>query len=177
MKSNDKRRLLQRMEYITHDGELTDKGLFARFIHSNELLISEMFTTNLYRQLSDTELLQVIAGMVYEQRQNDHFSFHGIGHKYKLVLKKLQENTFVIKKLNKLSLKRMMALVDAWSDGANFGYLLHFTNLSEGDIIRLFRRIIDMINQIKRASCDYELRERLETCQQKIDRGLVAVEL
>jgi len=41
----------------------------------------------------------------------------------------------------------------------------------------LFRRIIDIINQIKRASCDYELRERLEVCQQKIDRGLVAVEL
>ncbi len=174
---NNKRRLLQRMEYITHDGELTDKGLFARFIHSNELLISEMFTTNLYKQLSDTELLQVIAGMVYEQRQNDHFSFHGIGHRYKLLLKKLQENPFVIKKLNKLSLKRMMALVGAWSEGANFEDLLHFTNLSEGDIIRLFRRIIDMINQIKRASCDYELRDRLETCQQKIDRGLVAVEL
>jgi superfamily II RNA helicase len=95
----------------------------------------------------------------------------------KLLLKKLQENPFVIKKLNKLSLKRMMALVGAWSEGATFEYLLHFTNLSEGDIIRLFRRIIDMINQIKRASCDYELRERLETCQQKIDRGLVAVEL
>jgi superfamily II RNA helicase len=127
--------------------------------------------------LSDTELLQVIAGMVYEQRQNDHFSFHEIGHKYKLLLKKLQENPFVIKKLNKLSLKRMMALVGAWSEGATFVYLLHFTNRSEGDIIRLFRRIIDMINQIQRASCDYELRERLKTCQQKIDRGLVAVEL
>ncbi len=174
---NNKRRLLQRMKYITHDGKLTDKGLFARFIHSNELLISEMFTTNLYKQLSDTELLQVVAGMVYEQRQNDNFSFHGIGHKYKSLLKKLQGNPFVIKKLNKLSLKRMMALVGAWSEGSNFGYLLHFTNLSEGDIIRLFRRIIDMINQIKRASCDYELRERLEICQQKIDRGLVAVEL
>jgi superfamily II RNA helicase len=136
-----------------------------------------MFTTNLYKQLSDTELLQVIAGMVYEQRQNDHFSFHEIGHKYKLLLKKLRENPFVIKKLNKLSLKRMMALVGAWSEGATFVYLLHFTNRSEGDIKLLFRRISDMINQIKRASCDYELRERLETCQHKIDRGLIAVEL
>jgi len=174
---NNKRRLLHKMGYITHDGKLTDKGLFARFIHSNELLISEMFTTNLYKKLSDTELLQVIAGMVYEQRQNDHFSFHGIGQRYKLLLNKIQENPFVIKKLNKLSLKRMMALVGAWSEGANFGHLLHFTNIGEGDIIRLFRRIIDMINQIKRASCDYELRERLDACQKNIDRGLVAVEL
>jgi len=174
---NHKHRFLQKMGYISPKGELTEKGTFARHIYFQELLISELFSTNLYKQLSDTEILQVIAGIIYEQRKNDHFSFHNIQHKYKVVLRKLQVNSFVAKKLNKLSLKRMMALVGTWSEGSDFEKLLSLTKLSEGDIIRLFRRIIDMVGQIRHATNDHELKERLGSCQEKIDRGLVAIDL
>jgi len=174
---NHKYRFLQKMLYISNMGELTDKGQFARRIYFQELLITEMFLTDLYKKLSDTEILQVIAGIIYEQRKNDHFSFFGIQHKYKVLLRKLQENQFIIKKLNKLSLKRMMALVGRWSEGSDFEELLSLTMIGEGDIIRLFRRVIDMIGQIRNATMDFELKERLAMCQNKIDRGLVTVEL
>ena len=91
----------------------------------------------------------MIAGIIYEQRKNDHFTFRGIQRKYKLVLKKLQSNPFVIKKLNKLSLKRMLTLVGTWGEESDFEELLSLTMIGEGDIIRLFRRIIDMIGQIR----------------------------
>jgi superfamily II RNA helicase len=71
-------RILKMMKYITNDGKLTEKGLFAKKIYFNEILISELFATRLYRNLTDIELLQVIAGIIYERRVNDHFSFHGI---------------------------------------------------------------------------------------------------
>jgi superfamily II RNA helicase len=174
---NNKRRLLQKIGYVTQNGNLTDKGLFAQFIYFKELLISELFTTNIYEQLSDTELLQVIAGIIYEQRQNDHFSFSGINYNYKTLLKKLQTNPFIMKKINKLSLKRMMALVGTWSEDAAFEDLLQLTNRGEGDVIRLFRRIIDTIGQVKRATNDYKLQDRLAACQQRIDRDLVAVKI
>jgi superfamily II RNA helicase len=165
------------MLYISFNGELTEKGQFARRIYFQELLITELFLTNLYKKLSDTELLQVIAGIIYEPRKNDHFSFLGVQRKYKLLLRKLQENPFIIKKLNKLSLKRMMALVGSWSEGSDFDELMSLTMIGEGDIIRLFRRVIDMIGQIRNATLDYELKERLDKCQNNIDRGLVAIEL
>ena len=71
----------------------------------------------------------------------------------------------------------MLALVGTWGEGSDFEVLLSLTMIGEGDIIRLFRRVIDMIGQIRNATRDYDLKERLLRCQKKIDRGLVAVEL
>lgn len=174
---NNKKRTLQKMGYVTREDQLTEKGMFARLIYFEELLVSEIFTTLLYKRLTDTELLQVIAGIIYEPRSNDYFSFKGVQRRYDALLKKISSaNFFVEKRLNKLSLKRMMALVGTWSEGGSFEDLLPLTKLAEGDIIRLFRRIIDMIGQIQRATTDDELHERLRSCQDRIDRGLVAVE-
>lgn len=175
---NNKKRLLQKMGYVTKDDELTDKGMFAKLIYFEELLVSELFTTKLYSRLTDTELLQVIAGIIYEPRSTDYFSFKGIQRRYDALLQKLSKvnNFYVGKKLNKLSLKRMMALVGMWSEGGSFEDLLRLTKLAEGDIIRLFRRIIDMIGQIQRATDDDDLHTKLYNCQDRIDRDLVAVQ-
>lgn len=169
--------LLQKMGYISSKGTLTEKGMFAKQIYFEEVLISELFATDLYQQLTDTELLQVIAGIIYERRPNDHFSFQGIERSYQLLLKKLSWNTHFIRKLNKLSLKRMMALVEIWSDNGHFEDVVSLTNYQEGDVVRLFRRIIDMLQQIRRASQDEHLKERLADCLQRVDRDLVAVDI
>jgi superfamily II RNA helicase len=168
---------LQRMGYLTDMGVLTEKGLFAKKIYFEEVLISELFATDLYQKLSDTELLQVIAGIVYEHRPNDYFSFHGIENNYQILLRKISSNALFMKNLNKLSLKRMMALVDVWSSNGSFQQIVSLTNYQEGDVVRLFRRIIDMIQQIRRASHEKQLKDRLATCLQRIDRDLIAVEL
>jgi superfamily II RNA helicase len=174
---NSKKRLLMKMRYIDNDDKLTAKGFFARYIYFEELLVSEIFTSKLYSRLSDTELLQLLAGIIYEQRKNDYFSFKGVEKEYDKLMKKIcAVNDFVEKNTNKLSLKRMMLIVGKWSNGAAFDELMPCTNLAEGDIIRLFRRIIDMIGQVRRATDDNELIARLDACEKKIDRGLVAVE-
>ncbi len=172
---NNKKRILKKMGYIDENG-LTDKGQFARFIYFEELLMTEIFTSELYTKLTDIEIIQLIAGIIYEPRQTDYFSFKGIEKQYSQLLRKIEKNPFVIKKLNRLSLKRMMALTGTWASGGRFKDLLSLTKLAEGDIIRLFRRIIDMIGQVKRASTDPDLRDKLSVCQQRIDRDLVAVD-
>ncbi len=174
---NNKKRILKKMGYIDENNNLTEKGYFARHIYFQELLVSEIFTSSLYKKLNDIEIIQLIAAIVYEQRQNDYFSFKGIENNYAKLLKKLEKNEFVIRTINKLSLKRMMAITGTWASGGRFKDLLSLTKLAEGDIIRLFRRIIDMIGQIKRATSDPDLRDRLEICQKRIDRDLVAVNL
>lgn len=172
-----KTKQLQRMKYLNGEGNLTEKGEFAKKIYFEEILISELFATALYTQLSDTELLQVIAGIVYEHRSNDYFSFHGIEQAYQSLIKKLSVNALLLKSINKLSLKRMMAVVDVWSNGGSFQQTVTLTNYQEGDVVRLFRRIIDMLRQIHRASHDEELKDRLVDCMQRIDRDLIAVDL
>jgi superfamily II RNA helicase len=172
-----KRKRLMKMGYISKNGEITDKGLFASRIYYKELVISELFATGFYKNFSDLELLQIIAAIVYEPKANDHFSFKGVHKKYKVLAEKLTENQYVFAHLNKLSLKRMMAIVETWAMGGSFSLVLELTNYQEGDVVRLFRRIIDMIQQIMHASLDDELRDQLSECRQIIDHGLVSVEL
>ena len=54
--------------------------------------------------------------------------------------------------------------------------LLELSNLLEGDIIRLFRQIIDILRQMKKAANEPELISRIEDCISKIDRDVVSVE-
>jgi superfamily II RNA helicase len=171
-----KRKRLMQMGYISKDGEITDKGLFASRIYYHELLISELFASGFYLRFSELELLQIIAGIVYEPKANDHFSFKGIYKKYSDLTSRLSENKYVFNHLNKLSLKRMMAIVETWAQGGSFALVLELTNYQEGDVVRLFRRMIDMIQQILHASNDKQLRDRLRECRQIIDHGLVSVE-
>lgn len=172
-----KRKRLMKMGYLTHDGEISGKGLFASRIYYHELLISELFATGFYMAFSDLELLQIIAGIVYEPKANDYFSFKGIHKKYNVLTQKLSDNQYVFSHLNKLSLKRMMGIVETWAQGGSFSMVLELTNYQEGDVVRLFRRIIDMIQQIMKATKDEQLRDRLSECRKIIDHGLVAVEM
>jgi superfamily II RNA helicase len=55
--------------------------------------------------------------------------------------------------------------------------MMDFANLLEGDYIRMFRQLLDMTKQIKRATGDYDLIDLVERCTLKIDRDLVKVEL
>ncbi|MFO8077959.1 MAG: DEAD/DEAH box helicase [Thermoplasmatota archaeon] len=168
---------LQMMKYLTRDRELTDKGRFVKKIYFEEILIGELFATSLYKELSNVELLQVIAAITYERKPNDHFSFKGIIKDYKRLSKKLWQNPHFFKKLNKISLKRMMAIVKHWSEGESFQETLELTSYREGDVVRLFRRIIDMLQQIKRATVDEELMVRINECIDLIDRDLVRVDI
>jgi superfamily II RNA helicase len=168
---------LQMMKYLTKQNVLTPKGEFTKHIYFNEILIGELFATDLYWKLSDLELIQIIAGIIYERRPNDHFSFKGIEQDYKNLMEKLSQNRHFFKKLHKLSLKRMMALTKSWVQGDSFESLLELTTYREGDIVRLFRRIIDMLQQIQRATDNEDLVNRLKICQEIIDRDLVAVDI
>lgn len=168
---------LQIMRYLTKENKLTEKGEFVKNIYFKEILIGELFATPLYKQLTNIELIQIIAAIVYEKRPNDHFSFKGVDQAYQHLMKKINQNTHFFKKINKLSLKRMMSLVASWGNEEPFEDLLELTTFREGDIVRLFRRIIDMLQQIRRATEDEELQERLMECQALIDRDIVAIEI
>ena len=57
-----------------------------------------------------------------------------------------------------------------------FKDLMGLCSLEEGDLIRMFRRIIDMIRQIRHATDDYELIEKLHDCHDKIYREVIRFE-
>ena len=172
---NNKVKILKSMGYIYKDA-LTEKGKFATRIYSNELIITELFCSDLYKQLSDAEINILIAAILYEPRRKDYFTLKGINKIYSRIMKIVSKKSYIIKNLNKLFLKRMIRIIGDFSNGCEFKELLDLCSLDEGDLIRMIRRLIDMIRQVRHATNNHDLIERLHDSQDKIYRDVIRFE-
>ncbi len=155
---------------------LTVKGRFAKYLYSNEIPLTELFHLPFLHKIQNSDLLIILAALTYEERRLDYFMIKGSEKTYQRILKTL-ERTQLYKDLNKTSLKRMINFVTAWAQGSSFTELMTFSNLAEGDIIRFFRRLVDTLTQLQRASEDERLKERLETIISLINRDMVSAYL
>lgn len=174
-------RILNKMKYVhfseeEQDYKITWKGIFATNIFSHELVISELYYSKI--DLTDNELLVLLTGLEYEPRLSERFDERRA--RIEPLLKKISENNYVMTHIKKRNLKKIYSLVTVWADGGEFSDLLEMCNLAEGDIIRLFRRIIDNLRQIKSALTvsegDEEKLQQVKRCITKLDRDVVKVE-
>lgn len=167
--------VLKKRNYLDKNNQLTEKGRFALHIYFYELVIPEIFSTKLYKALTDDELLVLLAAIVYEPKLKDYFSTRKTSKFYKKLLSKISTNQYLIKNINKKSLQRMIKLITMWANGYEFKELLEITSLDEGDIIRLIRRLIDVMRQVKRATIDETLKDRIQWNLERIDRDVVKI--
>ena len=161
--------------YLEYDKDfiLTEKGMFARNIYFQEIALTELFFMKDIKKISDLNLLIILAALIYEERGNDYFMIKGCEKTYNEIMNFVKQ-TPLEKEVNLISLKRMINYVSAWAKGAKFTEIMKYTNLQEGDIIRFFRRLIDMLSQLKHSTEDNELKDRLNKISKLIDRDLVA---
>ena len=68
---------------------------------------------------------------------------------------------------------RICHVMIAWSEGGAFEDIMQLTEIPEGDLIRAFRQVIDLIRQIRDAVKDISLREKLLSCLTFINRDIV----
>ncbi len=167
--------MLRKRGYVDANNKLTAKGLFTLHIFFQELIIPEVFCTNLYKRLSDDELLVMIASIIYEPKLRDYFSIKKTDKFYKELMQKIETNQYLASNINKKHVQRMIKIVTMWANSCEFQEILELTSLEEGDIIRLIRRIIDVLRQIKRATEDENLKDRIEWNLNRIDRDVVKV--
>lgn len=172
---NHKIKILKSLGYIQDDA-LTERGLFATHIYSNEILITEIFSSDLYKQLSDMELNILIAAVIYEPRRKDYFTLKNSGRTVDHIMKVISSRSYIIKNINKLHVKRMTRVIGDFTEGVEFKDLLELCSLDEGDLIRLIRRVIDMLRQVAHASQDYDFVDRIHSCINKIYRSVVRFE-
>ncbi|MGM5487869.1 MAG: DEAD/DEAH box helicase [Nanobdellota archaeon] len=172
----NKLKLLQRLGYVK-DHALTWKGWFARFIYANEILVSEVFATDIYKEMDDKELVLTVAVIAYEPKRGNRFyqtkKTSGLANK---LIKKLFANKYLAKYINPRQVRNLAPIINDWMDGCEFADLLTLSNLEEGDYIRVFRQIIDYMRQIKKGTKDEELIDRINFALDKIDRDVIKVE-
>jgi len=174
---NNRVRLLTKMGYISEDGNsLTEKGNFATKIYFQEILLTEIFCTEKWKVLDAADINILIAGIIYEPRRKDYFTLKGMNKRFNKIMAAVSGSSYIAKNLNKLHVKRMVRVVGDFTEGETFKNLLEMSNLDEGDLIRLFRRIIDTLRQLRHSTDDYDLKDKLHECQEKIYREVVRFE-
>jgi len=173
---NNYKRILVKLGYVKDD-KLTPKGEFTTHIYSNELFIGELVLEGYLDNFNVEQINVLLAALIYEGRRADKFDTRDV--KINSILKALSDNAMMSRKLKKMELKKMYHLVSIWSRGGKFTELLDICNLPEGDIIRIFRQLVDILRQIKSGLVATrqrpELVQTIEKCIRAVDRDVVAV--
>jgi len=173
----NKIKILRQMGYLDDKG-LTGRGEILQHIYSHELLMGEIFTTDIIDSLEPVEVVLLLAALELEERRGVHFTIDQRNPYPGRIMHKIEKNMYIAKNVNKFNLKRLAPLITRWMQpDAEFDDLLDLTSMQEGDIIHLFRRIMDALRQVRHAMPDSVIRMKLEACMAAIDKSPVRFEL
>lgn len=171
-----KGKLLKKGFIFREDGsfELSEQGLFASRIYTDELVVTNMFCSSISKNLTERDIL-LLGGLIsFEERKNTKFKsrFNKVTNN---IFDLFRDDRDVFIYLKKKPVQSLEQFLMSWYDGVDFVDLLQFTNILEGDIVRFIRQIIDLLQQIQHATLDDELREKVISLKKKIDRDVISV--
>ncbi|MBI2657489.1 DEAD/DEAH box helicase [Candidatus Woesearchaeota archaeon] len=159
---------LEKMEYV-QGNSLTEKGVFASKIYSDEILIGEIFATGFYTKLNEYQMLMAVACLCYEAREKTEF-FKKYHSKLADELKRMiWGNDYLRHEKRFREIDELTSLMHPLYHGQSLLKIIENTNLLEGDVIRFFRQIADKLGQIKSATEDRSLRDMLSNCQKIVE--------
>jgi len=156
---------LEKLGYVDHS-KLTQKGDFLSHIYADELVIGEIFATEVCEKLDSYQILLVLAAICFEGKRVEwRKTYHSPALNS---LRKILDGTPLAKDKRFYELHNLTALVHPCYNGANIFELLDNSSLLEGDIVRFFRQIMDRMNQIRMATGDRDLIHKIEFAKDKI---------
>jgi superfamily II RNA helicase len=182
--------VLLKLEYIEKNNEeyyLTTKGDILSYIRSeNDLAIAEMVNNEIFNNLNSQEIASILSLFLFEPRKEIRNSLKNLPEKIK---NKISEINQIVKKINLLqkdeSIEKLIKLehgivdiVLLWCNGSKWNTLFNKNEFDEGDIIRSFRRIIDMLYQLKNIPfISLELTEKFKKAIELLDRDLISLSI
>jgi superfamily II RNA helicase len=169
-------RKLQKLEYIK-EGKLTEKGFFSSKVFADEITLGEIFATGLSSKLDEYQILLVLAALIYEPREKNKFKQKFRNEQLKQLKTILHSSEFLGKEKKFLELDNITTLINPVYNGKTFFDVLEMTNLLEGDLIRIYGQILDRLGQIKKASTDYVLLNKIANCKGIVDKALEGIYL
>ena len=177
--------VLNKLGYI-EGAMLLPRGVLASQIYGYEMQITQLFFKGFFERLTEDEINVLMLAIVSEPRKN-------FGHYKKLTDKgmnrMLREAESELKPVRKCETRcgvaeetpqletQLSAAMLAWSRGCQFEELRQFASLADGDFVRSFRLVVDLLRQMRRAMREHvTLLDKLERCIRKINRDVVDAE-
>lgn len=175
--------LLKHMKYIV-DGELTQKGKFARTVYGYELLLSEAYEDGLFESLDEFGLGLLTIATVFEPRKNQTILSMS---KLAKALRRECDQTYAL--IEEQEMKRriypsskpayfhLSTALEYWLRGTEFAKILQYTDTDEGEIVRYFRMAIQTMREIKdNPVSSGPLKDRITETIRVINRDVVDAE-
>lgn len=175
--------LLKHMGYIL-DGELTQKGKFARTVYGYELLLSELYEGGLFETLDEFGLGILATAAVFEPRKNQEMLSLS---KQARNLRRACEDTYAsideqeskrrIYPRSKIAYFHLSTALEYWLRGTDFSKILQYTDTDEGEIVRYFRMAIQVMREMKDNPVSSALlKDRITETVRVINRDVVDAE-
>lgn len=180
-------RVLKRLGHINADGVVQLKGRAACLIDTaDELLVTELMFNGLFNELDHHQLVALSSCFLPLEKSNEQVHL-----KLELAtpLRKMQDTARAIVEIQrecKLEIDTeeyvqsfrpyLMDVIFSWSKGASFADICKLTDIFEGSIIRVARRLEEFLNQLReaaRAIGDTNLEEKFAASSESIRRGII----
>lgn len=167
---------LRNLQYLQGE-KVTELGAFASKIFISEIEVTEIFARK-KRNFDEYDVLLLVGALVYEGKRGVRFYRTYDPRRISKLLSILDSNP-LLRKLNlEAQLEKMSALIEPCIQGKKFIEILKNTNMPEGDLIRIFMRITDLLDQIDRAIIeDEKLRSIVRNSKQLIRDSLEGLHL
>lgn len=135
----------------------TDKGKTASQIRSeNELFLAEIIFSGVLDNLTPAELASVICAITTEDMRADMYSQLPLSQKVRKTLNKIKD---IRRKLERIQNENNVddcmyinsfycALIEMWASGAEWDEIINQVEMGEGDIVRCFKRVVDVLRQL-----------------------------
>ncbi|CZT44064.1 probable ATP dependent RNA helicase [Rhynchosporium secalis] len=188
-----RKRVLRRLGFINDQEVVELKARVACEISStgdgHELLLSELLFNRFFNELSPEVCAAVLSCFIFEEKSKnvDPLSeeltkhFREIQTQAKAIAKVSQESKLVVNEKEYVdSFKwELMEVVLQWAHGKSFAEICKMTDVYEGSLIRLFRRLEELLRQMAQAGKvmgSDELSAKFEEALLKIRRDIVAAQ-
>ncbi len=170
---NNRIRVLRKLGHL-EGSNLTQKGRFTTKIFTEELVTAEIFADSKWKKWKPLEMACLAAAITYEPR---HFRAQRPkrGQTFYRLMSSIEGNAFLMRNFSIFGLSARIPLVEAWAYGDTFAQLVLDYDLPEGDIIRIFRQTIDVLEQVRRATDNEELKDKLNQAIHLLDKDVVSV--
>lgn len=184
-----RRRVLRRFGFI-NDAEVVQlKARVACEISTgDELLLSELLFDRFFNELSPEMCAAVLSCFIFEEKSNADKLKEELARPYREVVAKARIVAKVSQE-SKLPLNeeeyvqtfkwQLMEVVYAWAHGKSFAEICKMTDVYEGSLIRLFRRLEELLRQIAQAAKvmgSTDLEQKFEESLNKVKRDIVAAQ-
>ncbi|KAI5949309.1 MTR4 [Candida jiufengensis] len=183
-----RKRVLRRLGFTTQNDIIELKGRVACEISTgDELLLTELIFNGNFNDLSSEQCAALLSCFVFQERAKE---VPRLKPELSEPLKSMQEMASKIAKISrecKIDIiekdyvesfrPELMEVVFAWCKGATFTQICKMTDVYEGSLIRMFRRLEELIRQLivaAKSIGNTELQEKMEKSLELVHRDIVS---